>query len=926
MNIQRLFSLQLLLCLGLLFKEAHSFVTASGEIKRDITQTFLHKRAGTWAIGSTGGNDEAIISVALQLAGGAAAVIPTSVTGTDVGEGDRESITALTVCDTSSADDNNVRIVYVKSESPTELHVTSDNGASNSIVAGVIKNAFPSDITAIAALASNEFDTIMMAVSRGNWGENNSGICYATLSDNAENTLEYVGREIGETAALTLDESTEQVNGGTGANSPTISPNNPVIHWCKNLNRWYVGIQGATGAANNDAIKVLSAYSINTENNNRIESIPLVNNDHITPLFNGTDADNSNIVGCTHDGNTGETSYSILKIDSMFTTTGKDYLIVQGGLGTNAENPSRQIFALPLVGKTGDVPGALAHIDTPNDNPKVSFSKTAIDDSFLYTEESFAAQVGQGQLPVTPAENVITQMMVIGDAVYCSVATEGNQTGTNISGLYYSQAEFDHTGQIVGWSLWAQALPNEASGKDIQDGSCSFFAVDAISGKIWTTPTDDLTAVRLSQWEQPKETDTFVGSVNALLEGPCYSQLTLNKTLSNYNQEQAAQFSLFGGNNKVVIVRTGEKQTGNNNVLTTVDWTDDNNKAVDISLGLEKVGAVNTLGFTNNQTHNYLLAGTNGGLYAFVKTDTEASIDISNNSDVLNTDSDLFTGTHSWKHVNAIGNEPVVKIVTMDRNNAPVTFVLTHGAHHKLWRLSGNQTDLTGLNETALLVWEADPLDNSSGLPCFFYDIASINGTDDQNGSTLLLATNTGLYKAVDPVADDAVNFSQLNLPSEYNSITSLFTQNGGLSPQTVYYTRQVLRQAPGGGWAPAVRSSLGQISFDIDPTFNDLSQYYQALNGDKIAQGNIPLGSSIKSFFTDGGRRFYIEQVEGDSKNGCTLHTAPFYSNISGYNINEVDDLGDAAIATSNTFYWVNNMGAGYLVAGTDNGIIALQ
>ena len=933
MNIQRLFSLQLLLCSGLLFKEAYSFVTASGEIKGNITQTFLHKRAGTWAIGSTGGADEPIISVALQLAGGAAAVVPTSVTGTNVGEGGGESITALTVCDTSSADDDNVRIVYVKSETPTELHVTSNNEVSTFIADNIIKDADPSNITGIVALASNELDTIMMAVHAGGWGTNDSGICYATLSDDAENTLTYVGKANDNTTAFALDASTDQVKGAS-ASAPTISDNNPVMHWCRNLNRWYVGIQGNTGTDGADGITVLSAYSIDSNNENAITSIPLVNGNHNSELKNGSNPENSNIIGCLKNGATVSVNYSILKIDSMFTSTGKDYLIVQGGLGTDEENPSRQIFALPLVGKTGDIPGALAYIDNITDKKSVSFSTTAIDETCLYTETSFPAQVGQGPLPVTAAKDVITQMMVIGDAVYCSVSTNAVQTATAVSGLYRSQAEFDHTGQIVGWSIWTQVLPNEASGSSITNGSCSFFAVDAISGKIWTTPGNSLTTVRLSQWEQPKETDTFVGSVNALLEGPCYSQLTLNTAMSNYIAQQDAQLSLFGGNNKVIVVKTGEENGEAHIVQPTTDWTDSNSQAVDISLGLEKAGAVNTLAFTNQNSsnyNNYLLAGTNGGLYAFVETDGEAGIDISNGGDDIDTDDDPFDGTYSWKHVDAIGNEPVVKIVTMGgaSNDAPVTFVLTHGAQHKLWRInaaSEGNTTLTTLNATAVLVWPADPLDNSSGLPCFFYDIASINGADSQNGSTLLLATNAGLYKAENPTEENGadMSFNRLDLSNESNSITSLFTQNGRLNPQTVCYTRQVLRQAPGGGWAPAVRSSLGQISFDVNPAFDNQSQYYQALSGDKVAQGNIPLGSSIKNFFTDGGRRFYIEQVEGDSKNGCTLHTIPFHSN--DYLITEVDDLDDAAISAANTFYWINNMGAGYLMAGTDNGIIALQ
>ena len=937
MNIQRIFSLQLLLCSALFLQEVHSFVTTDTALAGNATATFLHKRAGTWAIGSTvAAADDVILYVASLSSGTTATLTETSVTGIIEGEGEQtfESITALTVCDTSPVNDDNVRIVYVKSESPTVLHVTSNNGNTDSIADNVIKDADNDNCRAIVALASNELDTIMMAVSEdgGNWGDNDSGIALATLSNDADNTLEYVGQATGNTAALTLNATVDQVKGSATGAEPILITGNPALHWCKNLNVWYVGIQGATGNADGDAIKVLSAYTI--EANNTITARALVNASHTQALNTGAAAAKSNIIGCTNtDVDPAARSYSILKIDSMLTSTGRDYLIVQGGLGTNAGAPSRQIFALPLVGKTGDFPGALAYVN-PTDDHTVLFTGISTDFNSLYTEESVPAMVGQGPLPVAIGENVVTQMMVIGDAVYCSVSTQQEQDDANVSGLYCSQAEFDHRGQIVQWSVWTQVLPNEVSGESAENGSCSFFAVDAIEGKIWTIPTHDLTAVRVSQWEQPTATDTLVGSVNALLEGPCYSQLVLNKGTSNYAEQQKAQLTLFGGNNKVVAVRTGIA-TGNDTtsiVRPTTSWTATSPQAVDVSIGLENAGAINTFGATaqnSELTDNYVLAGTNSGLYAFVNTDTETGINANNNDDNFSTDLTPFNGTHSWKHVDAIGTDPVVKIVTMASNDAPVTFVLTHGARHKLWRLgsSGNLT-LTALNATAALVWTADTLDNSAGLPCFFYDIVSIKAEDFQNGSTLLLATNTGLYKAANPIEDNgtAITFDALNLSNECNSITSLFTQNGGLDPQTLYYVRQALRQAPGGGWAPAVTSSLGQISFAVNPSTTDASEYYQALSGDRIARGNIPLGPSIKNFFTDGGRRFYIEQVEGDSKNGCTLHTVPFYSDAAHYNITEFDDLADSVVDSANTFYWVNNIGAGYLMAGTDNGVIALQ
>lgn len=187
-----------------------------------------------------------------------------------------------------------------------------------------------------------------------------------------------------------------------------------------------------------------------------------------------------------------------------------------------------------------------------------------------------------------------------------------------------------------------------------------------------------------------------------------------------------------------------------------------------------------------------------------------------------------------------------------------------------------------------------------------------------------------GLYVA-EKVTETNVSdiaFNQINfLPSETNDIRSLFTHKNFQNHQTLYYRRNIRRAARDGGWTASVTGSLGQVAFAVNRHENTPSDTLTILGRDEVSKGsNIELPLAIKNFYTDGARRFYIEQAEVDLKNGCSLHIVRFYTDENYHNVETIADLNDPTLAKAQTFYWINEMGAGYLMARTDTGVITLQ
>src|SRR5581483_840020 len=146
----------------------------------------------------------------------------------------------------------------------------------------------------------------------------------------------------------------------------------------------------------------------------------------------------------------------IYKVSTLYTSTGLNYLIILGGNGASEQT----VFALPLV-SSGDDTGMLAQKDDIPENvyqddqvQKLiarNFTQAATTQAQMTQSTDIAAQVGGGAL----LAGAITDLIVRDDTIYALV---GNDTiEPDVSGMYSSQALFDASGKIKGWTDWQRA-------------------------------------------------------------------------------------------------------------------------------------------------------------------------------------------------------------------------------------------------------------------------------------------------------------------------------------------------------------------------------------------------------------------------------------------------------------------------------------
>lgn len=916
MRIKSFFSIAVLLSVGLALQNVYGFVTAT--VNGDGVTLFpgnvsggsiaIHKKTGivvagarnasdngpiVWRVGPTIGDDiEAMTAVATSANNGNTVVAHTLALS------ENQKWVDNFIANPGTDPLSQIRALYVSSADFTQLNcINLDGSLPTTIIpqdhAGDVNNGI------VAATASSTHVFMALKQNGSNFfdaGSVNACIRFATINP-FDNTLSSDG-----TNHIVIQVNSDYINGQSGDNVLPVS-NVATLAWSSNLSRLYIGLQGAAqdGGGANTAFLALVIMDTSAIPN----ITPLLNHSTQSEFLDGLTTATSNIVGITPGATAFPTSLAIVKLDVMYTTTQHNYVIVNGGIGT-AITASNKIFAIPLVDSDGDYPGSLAHV-TNLDTGTTNFKKNATVKTALLREDKMPAIVGAGPLPVTAVDGVVTQMTVVGDTVYCSTnAAAGND---DQAGLYYSQALFNIDGSINRWTNWAKAVPNQVSGEDATEGACFGFAVDALTGKIWTIPNFDKAQLRVTRWERDSanESTTFCGPVNLILNGPCYSQLNLHKQTYNYGVTNCNTYALFGGDSKVVVVRTGKSAVAGYSAIEvpTSDWTDATVTATDISRGLEGVGPITALAWTNRDdvnTWNYFFAGTNQGLYVFAREDG-VGIQIGHDfpGDV---DAPPFSN-YRWQKFDAFGNDPVAKIIS----GAIYTNVITQGKNHTHTTLPFGDT-LDNLN-TAFLPNQGLTLPlvgSQTAEPTYMYDTCVINTADADNVIGVITTD-----KAIFP--NNVVGRGNLF------HIGATYTPQRTLLNRSFYYANRMMRLDENGKFA--LRSGLGMATFS-----EDSKTFTHFLKGDGIGSDTsvLPLAYPIKQFYTDGARRFYIESIPGNGNGSCTLHTVPYYNGINNYDVTKVQDIDDKAIAASKTFYWINEMGAGYLLAGTDNGVIALR
>ncbi len=242
---------------------------------------------------------------------------------------------------------------------------------------------------------------------------------------------------------------------------------------------------------------------------------------------------------------------AIHKVRTMQTRTHLRYLIVVGGTASK-----REVFALPLVDNIKSAfHGTVASKNKQpvtifsSQEPQVFEARAFIDfaqqPDDLYTTHSPEARVGAfSELP-----GDITDIAVSDDAIFVSVAEDGDMQ----AGIFHSQALFDETGKISGWTTWRRAAH---TAQKIQG-----FAYDPYIG-VFTYIVHGGRTVERTVWStgqivQPlekfiaKEFKRSAGGVQGIFDFPYTSD-----GFTNFKGLRIA-LTAYTGFQKVVLMQTG---------------------------------------------------------------------------------------------------------------------------------------------------------------------------------------------------------------------------------------------------------------------------------------------------------------------------------------------------------------------------------
>jgi hypothetical protein len=809
---------------------------------------------------------------------------------------------------------------------PVFIDITDCDATPDAVVAA--------DIRDIAISPTHFF--VMVNNGSANFGDDaDSGIrAYAFTTDLVITTHD--------TTAVASFLNTEHWIDGNCTNAPTIvSASTPKAVWHPGVSRLYAGISGASNAtAANDIFVSLSCWYMSA--NLTITNVPIIRSLSGTPTAAsvglGTAATTglSSIIGVKNAG-AASIAFSIGALAPMTTSTGKNYIIVNGGTGALATTRAK-VFALPLCdnGSATEI-GALAKVtDTTNGLVDFGLPANSTDGLDLYNEDSVPAIVGGAALPILISETV-RQMTVVGDTVYCSIdGTNGAGAlgAGSESGVVYSQAIFNDTGAICGWTQWAKAAPNDLTGTTTTDGACFAFAVDAARGRIWTIDNALKTTVNVNQWTRPTALTTFGGQINSKLTGGCYSMFHLGSHTLGLADQNTNRYTLFGGDNQVIAVRVGTSTAAlTSPEIPTNDWAAVANAAVNVTSGLENVGPVTALGWlgeTGGADENYIFAGTNKGLYALAQADENGFNTTTLAADLvaMNIASSIFS-IGKFFPLTAI-TEPVTKIVNFGHATDACAFVLTHGKDgvDKIWKVAGGaNTTITILNNDIAAIGTTGLAGDDFANVKRIYDIelVSQNGVA---GTTYELVASTDLGLFITTAAPLAVattaataNWTQITDTSHVASLLS--TPQRTRRKQTLWGVDYAYDASTGN---PVIKSRLSQLgvnSTSLTRTFTPAAGFTSnsTLYFDSINRAT--------AFSSVGALRFMANRVRPDSNTDYSLlNVLPYKVGSTDANMTALTAIPDTVCLATSTkaIYWVGDVGAGHIMAGTDDGVIVLN
>lgn len=606
------------------------------------------------------------------------------------------------------------------------------------------------------------------------FGDENSGIAVVAI-DQTTLALNQTAAVPGDSGikAQQLDNLSPFIRiGGDNDHHPVITGDKAILVWDDQLKRLYAGVSlqscpddinlcGTSTQLMGDGLRsiVLAQATCCPEKG----ELPLF---YFAPASAfGNDQDN--LVGVTLAVNGEDLSLTVSSLAVMHASTGPSYLILHGGNGT----ATNQIFALPLVDKcdpSNDDQGKLADKNQFNVTTHRFEEPAAVNMDLTDKDTDVFAQVGAGPLPIQ-IDHTISDMMVVGDAVYVSLQIP--QDDNNETGILYSQALFDDVGQIKSWTPWTKRVwpicgfPDSPSNSQV-----SFFAVDAVTGKVIAVDGSPHTTVRITEWDEgcsPCTTNCSLAAVlNRSLSDGAYSVLDLDQSTTGIGESIAQRYALFGGTNKVDFALISSSRAPsfpfniNPNPMiktpypqrVTIDYCcPDFFKETCLPNGAGCVTSLEYARRVEGQVNtNYFFAGTENGLFAFTNQDGTGFTVNSTNLGLLNQG---VIQNGSWQKIPIISGS-VVDIKTSGNALYVLTFETSCETplSSKVQRIpfKDNLTAMFNPNDNIFTIAQSGPTSTSTALQStlLFTAIDIIQTTGDGSEEQLVLATNNGIFQS----------------------------------------------------------------------------------------------------------------------------------------------------------------------------------
>ena len=791
------------------------------------------------------------------------------------------------------------------------------------------------------------------------FGDPDSGIAIIQATDDNDEIL------LTQKTTERVDETTEQLG---IFDQPKITTNENEkqvsLYWDDKLQRLYIGISSIRTDTTNTVTS--GARSIIVAQVNEEGTATFAN---IAPDTAFTPRAANEIVGAIQETDQNSLTIGALFIRVMHTSTGKSYLIINGGnaIKDNGSTtiPGNTIFALPLVNSndpTNITQGTLANWQLTS--PTTPFETAATTPSEIYSSNNPQTNVGNAPFRLLP-ENRISDIVVVGDSVY--VSTQEDADNQNESGIWYSQALFDELGRIYRWTPWTkrafpQAIAKIEGEQKTEISGITFFDVDASNGKIWAIPTEDNTQVYSTAWIRAGDSSTendLREILNKDFAYGCFSILDLDQSTKNLAQRSPARYTLFGGVNQVAFAKISASVQNNTpynkNIETNIQYTQDVNAGTFndpenylLTALPTNAGCVKVLEYSRTYSTNYFFAGTQNGLYIFAdRTGDAFTVD----ETVSNLDEEPFF-SRRWQEVPNIPGAIIdiksdgefLYVLTFETSKVkPIKnclYKVPFTSNFKENNVNGmfNPNTIRKIAESAVQEINSD----LSAAKIFFAIEIMTTYSNNKFINEIVLATNNGIYRSNE--VSEAKNQANAQWKPVDEDDTSMYTGIFAIDnrPTNTFTTDNIITDTAyilSTVWPVQVADENSCLTFEksnirqLNGSDNAALPMFIPVHFNAISAGDIEIDKEfetlnpISSFWSDGARRFFIMQRMCDPKWANKIFVIPY--DIKEWCVESQDTmmLTDPALQQIKTFYWIRHIGAsGILMAGTNTGVVTLE